>query len=225
MRLRPDASKHIDLLLPDPRADRAAAAGWEAYQRGDVATARASLTVAAASPTAEAWVHYALGQSAYALGDYAGAVISWEKVRQAAITFEPVYFDLVDGYLQLKQHDKAVRLLRDGAATWPRDPDIFNALGVVYTSRGALPDAMAAFQQAIEVAPAEAVGYFNLGRAFELRYFRTRRYNKQTKRWIADEKDRTAAIEHYQRYLAFGGPYTDAAREGVTRLKWAAAAQ
>jgi VWFA-related protein len=202
MRLRPDASKHINLLLPDPSADRAAAAGWEAYQRGDV--------------------HYALGLSEYALGEYASAVVSWEKVHQATSTFEPVYFDLVDGYLQLKQHDKSIRLLHEGAANWPRDPDIFNALGVVHTSRGALPDAIAAFKQAIDVAPNEAVSYFNLGRAFELRYFRNRRYIKQTQRWIADEKDRVAAIEQYERYLTFGGPYADAAREGVTRLKWAA---
>ena len=165
MRLRPDASKHIDLLLPDPSADRAAAAGWEAYQRGDVATARASLSVAAASPAAEAWVHYALGQSEYALGAYASAVAAWEKVRQAASTFEPVYFDLVDGYLQLKQHDKAIRLLREGASNWPKDPDIFNALGVVHTVRGTLPDAIASFRQAIDAAPGEAVSYFNLGRA------------------------------------------------------------
>ena len=223
MRLRPDASKHINLLLPDPSADRAAAAGWEAYQRGDVATARASLSVAAASPAAEAWVHYALGLSEYALGAYANAVVSWEKVHQATSTFEPVYFDLVDGYLQLKQYDKASRLLHEGAANWPRDPDIFNALGVVHTSRGTLPDAIAAFKQAIDVAPNEAVSYFNLGRAFELRYFRNRRYIKQTQRWIADDKDRVAAIEQYEHYLTFGGPYADAAREGVTRLKWAAA--
>jgi VWFA-related protein len=225
IRVRPDASKHIDLLLPDPSADRAAAAGWEAYQRGDVETARASLSVAAASPVAEAWVHYALGQSEYALGEYARAVGEWEHVRAAARTFEPVYFDLVDGYLQLKQHDKAIRLLREGASSWPKDPDIFNALGVVQTTRGALPDAIASFKEAIRVAPGEAVSYFNLGRALELRYFRTRRYNRQTQRWIADEKDRAAATEQYERYLRFGGPYADAAREGITRLNWTATGQ
>ena len=53
-------------------------------------------------------------------------------------------------------------------------------------------------------------------------YLRNRRYVEQTRRWIADEKDRVAAIEQVRRYLTFGGPYADAAREGVTRLKWAA---
>jgi hypothetical protein len=30
---------------------------------------------------------------------------------------------------------------------------------------------------------------------------------------------------HYERYLTFGGPYADAAREGITRLKWAASGE
>jgi len=83
--------------------------------------------------------------------------------------------------------------LREGASSWPKDPDIFNALGVVQTTRGALPDAIASFKEAIRVAPEETVSYFNPGRALGLRYLRTRRYNRQTQRWIADEKDRTAA--------------------------------
>jgi VWFA-related protein len=225
MRLRPDAERHLGMLLRDPSADRAAAAGWAAYQRGDVATARASLRVAARSPTAEAWVHYALGLSEYALGSWTAAVSEWENVRANAPAFEPVYFDLVDGYLQLKEHDKAIRLLREGASNWPTDPDVFNALGVVQTARGALPDAIASFQVAIDAAPQETVSYFNLGRAYELRYFRTRRYIWQAQRWISNEKDRTAALENYERYLTFGGPYADAAREGVTRLKWASTGQ
>ena len=88
--------------------------------------------------------------------------------------------------------------------------------------RSALPEAIRAFQDAAAAAPNEAVSYFNLGRAYELQFFKTRRYVKQTKRWIVNEKDRTAATEHYQRYLAFGGPYADAAREGLKRLTWAA---
>jgi len=32
-------------------------------------------------------------------------------------------------------------------------------------------------------------------------------------------------VGRYERYLTFGGPYADAAREGITRLKWAATGQ
>ena len=71
VRWRPDAGKHIDLLLPNPSADKAAADGWAAYQRGDVVSARMALRVAVASPAAEAWTHYVLGQADYALRDTA----------------------------------------------------------------------------------------------------------------------------------------------------------
>jgi tetratricopeptide (TPR) repeat protein len=171
-------------------------------------------------PAAEAWVHYALGQADYALRQYPDAVSEWEKVHRAARDFEPVYFDLVDGYLQLKQHDKAIRLLREGAMYWPKDPDVFNALGVVQTVRGALDEAIAAFEQATVAAPGEAIGYFNLAKARELRFFRTRRYVQQTRRWLSHEQDRAAAIEHYERYITIGGPYAVQAREGLTRLNW-----
>ena len=212
VRLRPDASKHLDLLLPNPSADRAAADGWEAYQRGDLATARLALGVAASSPGAEAWVHYALGQADYALRQWVEAVSEWEKVRGAADDFEPVYFDLVDGYLQLKQYDKAIRLLREGAVRWPNDPEVFNALGVVQTGHGSLDDAIGAFQRAIAASPAESTSYFNLAKAMELRYFQSRRYYRPTQKWIGTSMS-AAAVENYRRYLAIGGPCAGQARE------------
>jgi tetratricopeptide (TPR) repeat protein len=165
-------------------------------------------------------VHYALGQSDYALLQYSSAVAAWEKVREGAASFEPVYFDLVDGYMQLKEYDKAIRVLRSAKERWPQDPEIFNALGVVQTVRGALDDAIKSFEGAIAVAPQEPTSYFNLGKAHELRYFQSRRYVQQTGTWRANESDRTAAISHYERYVASGGPYTESARQGISRLQW-----
>src|SRR5437879_5494803 len=165
-------------------------------------------------------MHYALGQSEYALRNYAAAVSAWERVNSGAPSFEPVIFDLVHGYLQLKEYDKAIRLLRAAAEHWPRDPEVFNALGVVQTARGSLDDAVKSFGQAIAVAPGEAVGHFNLGKAMELRYYGSRHYVQQLRSWVANENDRNAAIEHYERYLTIGGPYADAARAGLTRLNW-----
>ncbi|HEY1910136.1 MAG TPA: VWA domain-containing protein [Vicinamibacterales bacterium] len=220
VRWRPDADKHIDLLLPNPSADKAASDGWDAYQRGDVVGARMALSVAVTSPSAEPWTHYMLGQADYALREYREAVTEWEKVRAMATGFEPVYFDLVDGYVQLKEPDKAIRLLRDGALRWPKDPDMFNALGVVQTSHGALDDAIGSFRKGIEANPSESTSYFNLGKAMELRYFARRRFYEPTKRWIANEQDRRDAIENYRRYLASGGPYSQQAREGLARLEW-----
>lgn len=222
LRVRPDAGKHVELLLKDARADEAARAGWDAYQRGDVATARTSLAAAAVGPNVEPWIKYALGMSEYALKEYRESVGAWEDVRRAAPDFEPVYFDLVDSYLQLKEHDQALKVLRAARERWPHDADVFNASGVVQTSRGAIDDAVKSFQQAVSVAPGDGNGYFNLGRALELRYVRTRRYVQQLRTWVSNDRDRTDAIENYQRYLAIGGPFAEDAQAGVTRLTWTA---
>jgi VWFA-related protein len=221
VRLRPNVATHVtDLAAANAGPDKDATVGWEAYQRGDVATARTFLATAAARRTAQAWVHYALGQSEYALRNYAAAVSAWERVHNSAPDFEPVYFDLVDGYLQLKEYDKAVRLMRSAAERWPRDPEVFNALGVVQTSRGSLDDAVKSFGQAVAAAPGDAIGYFNLGKAMEMRYYRSRHYVQQLRTWVANESDRAGAMENYERYLAVGGPYGEAARAGLTRLNW-----
>jgi len=221
LRLRPDANKHVDLLQSNATADRAATEGWQAYQRGDVAAARVALGTAAASGAAAAWVHYALGMAEYALREYRNAADEWEKVRRAAADFEPVYFDLVDSYVQLKEYDAAIRVLRDSAGRWPRDPEVFNALGVVQTLRGALDDAIKTFQQAVSVAPSDSIAYYNLGRALEMRYVKSRRYVQQLRAWVSNESDKTAAIENYQRHIDARGPYAESAQQGISRLRWA----
>lgn len=220
IRVRPAASEHVGDLATGTTEDADAKAGWGAYQRGDLETARSALAIAAARPSSALWVHYALGQSHYALRQYSNAIVAWEKVRQGAADFEPVYFDLVDGYMQLKEYDKAIRVLRSAKDRWPRDPEVFNALGVVQTVRGALDDAIKSFEGAIAVAPDESTSYFNLGKAHELRYYRSRHYVQQTQQWMANEADRTAAIHHYERYVAGNGPYAQSAREGIARLQW-----
>jgi len=165
-------------------------------------------------------VHYTLGMSTYALGQFREAAASWERVRGMEEGFEPVYFDLIDAYLQLKEQDRALRTARLALERWPQDAELFEALGVVQTVRGSIDDAIKSFQAAVAIAPADPTGYFNLAKAIELRYFRSRRYVAQLRKWVANEGDRQTAIEHYERYLSLNGPYADAARAGLTRLNW-----
>jgi VWFA-related protein len=219
-RLRPDGARHVDLLLSTDRNDNPATAGWAAYQRGDVTTARAALKSAAASPSARPWVHYALGMAEYALGEFNAAIGEWETVRRRVADFEPVYFDLVDALLQLKEHDQAIRVLRAARDRWPHDVEVYNALGVIQTVRGVLDDAIKSFQEAITTAPEEATSYFNLARALEMRYVRSRRYVQQLRAWVTNEQDRAGAIENYRRYLQRGGPFASQAQDGLTRLRW-----
>ena len=115
---------------------------------------------------------------------------------------------------------QATRVLRDGEKRWRRDNDLFNALGVVQVMRDALDDAVHSFEQAIASAPNDAVAYFNLAKACELKYWKYRRFVSQTRQWIANGNDRNKAIENYNRYLDLGGPLENAAREGLTRLNW-----
>lgn len=220
LRLRPDTAKHVESLGASSDPDTQAKAGWDAYQRGDLETAQASLGAAAASRSAHAWVHYALGQTEYGLRRYRDAVTEWEKVLDSAGDFEPVYFDLVDGYLQLKEYDRATKTMRAAAERWPSDAEVFNALGVVQVARGSLDDAIASFGRAIAVRPDEAIGYFNLAKAHELRYAKSRHFVPQLQTWVTNKQDAIAAMEAYKQYLAIGGPLENSAREGISRLNW-----
>jgi tetratricopeptide (TPR) repeat protein len=218
LHIRPDASKHVDALAGGA-ADTDATAGWTAYQQGDLESARTALTAAAARPGARPWVQYALGQSQYALRDYPSAVASWEHVRSSAPDFEPVYFDLVDGYIQVKDPDKAIRVLRDAKRRWTKDSEVDNALGVVQAARGSLDDAVQSFAEAVAAAPQEAIGYFNLAKTFELRYRRNTQ-RARVARQAVRTSDRDKAVANYKRYLEIGGPLADSAREGLARLGW-----
>lgn len=218
--IRPRAAEHALRLVPAGAADPDATAGWTAFQRGDVDTAYARLSAAAARPDAQAWVHYSLGISSYALARYKEATDAWERVRTAAADFEPVYFDLVDAYLQQREYDRAIRTARAALERWPQDAEIYEALGVVQTVRGSLDDAVKSFREAMTRAPDDPNVYFNLGKAIELRYFKSRRYVDQLRRWVSNESDREAAIANYRRHIELRGVYADSARAGLQRLEW-----
>ena len=69
--------------------------------------------------------------------------------------------------------------------------------------------------------PAEPLAYFNLGRAYELRYARGQRYVSSQRRWPSDAEGRRKAAESYEKYLEIGGPYATHAAEAISRLEWA----
>src|SRR5207247_368985 len=81
---------------------------------------------------------------------------------------------------------RAIRVMRDARERWPRDPEVYEALGVSQIWRGAYDDAIASFQQAVALVPNEGLGYFNLGKAYELKYRNSRRYVQQLRTWYSD---------------------------------------
>jgi VWFA-related protein len=218
-RVRPGAESNAYRLAPTGVSDPDAREGWAAYQRGDLESAHLSLSRAARRGS-EPWIHYTLGMSSYALAQFREAADAWEQVRAGAADFEPVYFDLIEAYLQLKDFDRAIRTARFGLERWPQDADLFQAMGVVQTVRGSLDDAVKSFQTAAALAPSDPNVYFNLGKAMELRYYKSRRYVDQLRAWVSNEAERTAAIANYKRYLTMNGVYGDSARAGLARLEW-----
>lgn len=222
VRLRPDAEKQVEMLAQGATrsAGHLANKGWDAYQRGDAESALTAFTEAAAQPDARPWILYALGLSNAALGRAADAAAAWERVRSAAPEFEAVYIDLADAYLQLAEASKALAVLRDAEKRWPGDTEILNAIGVIHVRRGALDDAIAAFGKAIEAAPADPLGYFNRGKAYEMRFVRGQRYVSSQREWVSSEPDRHKAEENYKKCIELGGPYASEAKEALSRLLW-----
>ena len=219
MRLRPMAARSADRVDSGGWTDTNAEAGWQAYQRGDLETARTALSAAAMRPGALTWVRYALGTSNYALGRFSEAAADWETVRTRHPEYAPVYFDLADAYVQLKDRAKAIAVLRAAKERWPLDAEVYNDLGTVQAAAGATDEAIRTFQEGTQVAPNEPTTYLNLAAALDLKYTSQRRYNADAKRYLGNDRDRDEAIRTYERYIALGGPYVDQARQAIERLK------
>ena len=148
---------------------KAARTGWEAYQRGDVKSARDALHPLATEPSAPVWARYVLGWAESASAGYEAAAVQWERVRGAVPQFEPVYYDLADSYVQQREFGKAIAVLRDAQKRWPKDVEVYNAIGVVQAGRGALNDAIKTFEEAVAVGPSDATACYNLAKSLELR--------------------------------------------------------
>lgn len=221
-RARPSPVERLLQLSPAAASDGStrAAEGWAAYTRGDVESAARLLDQATSEPGAKPWVHYALGFARLAEGKAAAAVRAWEHVRQAAPDFEPVYFDLTDVYLQVGDDAAALRVLQAAQQRWQSDAEVWNAHGVVQVRRGVLQEAVESFSRAIAIAPDDPAAHFNLGRAHQMRYLHSRRYNAAMGRWLADERERNSAIASFRQCVALGGPYVAAAREALSALEW-----
>jgi tetratricopeptide (TPR) repeat protein len=213
-----NAEKPATLSPAGTGTSQDASDGWSHYQRGDLEGAAKAFAIAAADPAAHPWVHYAYGLTQYGLGQFSSAVAQWEQVRKSSPDFEPVYLDLADGYVRTGDKQRALKTLRLAEARWPKDPEIHNAVGVIQVTMGVLDEAVKSFQQAVDVAPDDGLGYFNLAKALELRYFNSRRYVSGT--WTANESDREKAITAYQRYLKIGGPFADSATTELQRLQY-----
>jgi len=206
--------------LAPSKAEDLAGKGWAAYQRGDVEHAALYLGQASRAPDAHPWVRYALGLSHLALGRYGDAVAAWEQVRHAVPDFEPVYFNLADGYMLQKDDGAALKVLRDAQARWPNDSEVWNATGVIEIRRGAVDAAIQAFAKATTVAPNDSLGFFNLAKAHQMRAAQSQRFDSTMQKWVGGEADNKKAVEYYTKYIQMGGPFVKEANQALQVLNW-----
>ena len=144
--------------------------GWNLYAAGKVEEARDNLAAATAAG-AGIWAEYALGLAEFTLQHAQAAATAWQRVRAGRA-------DLRAGATSISPTPTCnsaaratrSRCLRDAARRWPKDSETHNAVGVVLVSRGAVDDAIDSFERAVNVAPDDGLGYYNLGRAYHLRY-------------------------------------------------------
>lgn len=225
VRVRPDAAERVRAVremsgTDTSAASDASASGWAAYQRGDLEAALPLLAEAARREDVRPWVLYALGLTQSGLANPRDAVASWERARTAAPAYRPIYIDLAATYVHMGDLTTALAVLRDAEKRWPESVDVLNGIGVIHTRREALDEAIAAFTRAAAAAPDDALSHLNLGRAYELRYERGRRFVTSQRRWVAPEEDRQKAAASYERCVALGGPYAARATAALSRLQW-----
>ena len=221
--LRPDAIGRVhELASAEGEHDDQgpASRGWNRYQKGDLEGAAELLGAAVADPNARPWVRYAFGYSQLALRHLETAAQAWEKVRAAVPEFRAVYLDLADAYMQMENYGRAIDVLKAADARWSGDVDVLNAMGTIQVRRGALDDAIGTFRKATVAKPDDALAFFNLGRTYELRYFKRRRYSPTDARWLADPADIKSAVASYEQYVKLGGPYEAQARTAIHNLQW-----
>jgi VWFA-related protein len=234
LRLRPGGADHVAALdagappVTGAAADAARALdlarqGWNLYGAGEVEHARDRLAASVATGAAPLWAEYALGLSEFALKHYDRAIDSWEHVRRIRPDYEQAYLDLADAYISLSRLGDVLTVLREAARRWPSDPVLHNAMGVTLVRRNDLDGAVKEFELATEVAPGDGLGFYNLGRAYQLRYERLQQTaanpNAPAAQSIGD-RDRQHAIDAYTHYVSLGGPFEKQAKDAIAALQW-----
>jgi hypothetical protein len=93
-------------------------------------------------------------------------------------------------------------------------------MGVLQIRRGTLDSAIESFSHATTVAPQDGLGFFNLGRAYQMRALKFQRYDSARERWVGGESDTEKAQAAYEKYIQIGGPYVQQAKEALQVLAW-----
>ncbi len=99
--------------------------------------------------------------------DYPAAIAPLRKIINQYPLEAEAYFRM--GYLLRgeRQHEEAVRVLKQGLVIDPEDKDIYNALGLIYLDINRYDEAIAAHQRYVELAPKEPNAHDSLGMSYQ----------------------------------------------------------
>ncbi len=131
-------------------------------------------------------------------------------------TFRDMYFDLATAYERLRQHDKAVAMLRDARALSPNDPLVDVRLAQSQQDGGKSEDAVRTLQAAVTKYPKEPGVKLSLASTLE----RSRKYNEAEsvfRQMIADDPKNANALNSLGYMLAERGQKLDEAVSLVER--------
>ena len=158
---------------------RAARAGWEAYQRGDVKKAREMLRPVAANPAVPAVG--ALRARLVAIRAWARRLPTAANGSRCALASRSSSRSTSTwptATCSRASSAKAIASSRKPQKRWPKDVEVYNAMGVIQPGRGALNDAIKTFEKAVAVDPTDATACYNLAKSLELRYVQMQRLRK-----------------------------------------------
>lgn len=146
-----------------------------AYQsRGDLEKAEEYLRIAIGKKPDSAEAHNNLGNLMSRLGRGDEAIREYEQAAANVLypTPEYAYYNMGREYFRRKELDKAEEKYGRAIALNPSFLDAYRGLAMVQGGRGKWEDAVKTLERGVEVAPAYAQGWMDLGNA----YLKLRRY-------------------------------------------------
>jgi Tfp pilus assembly protein PilF len=149
--------------------DDVMAAGWRAFEAGDLDRAEQAyrLVIAHAPSTAHAW--FMLGATFQVRGRLEEAVASYQQAVKRSPNHSEAYNNLGVALHALRRTEEAIAVLRRALAVAPDYPEAYNNLGNAMRAQGEFDEAEACYRRALALKPDYAEARHNLGNALKSR--------------------------------------------------------
>jgi len=137
----------------------------ELYEQGKYAEAQALYREILAADPKVAFVHYDVGNCAYHLRDFEGAVKSYREALRLNPDFAEAYTNLANAYIRLKKYDEAIPFYEAAVRSSAATGALFYGLGVLYLNSGQPAKAAPCLEKFVSLEPKSGSGYLLLGAA------------------------------------------------------------